>query len=244
MTSRSVEEPLGFPNCPKCPLVSTGAAGVCFTCASKTLPRSSGPHCRVCAQSLPATGICGNPVCSWPDRKVVRVAAIATYSSPLDLAIQRLKYDGGVGWAVIFGRVVHGWMALNLHPSDIDLVVPNPSWSGPEAPVRRHTELVIEAAARDDVMSRWPFDSAPWALTKPVDTPKSAGATWPEKRNAAIAHAAALVVDQSRVKDKRILLYDDVCTTLLTQEYLARRLLREGATSVTGLVLARTEYKR
>ena len=238
-----VEKPLGFPKCAKCYWLKAGSAAECFGCAAKTLTRPKTALCPVCSQALPTgSSTCRNSVCGWSDREIGRVAAIATYTHPLDAAIKALKYNGQTGWALIFGRIVHGWLNANATPETFDLIVPNPTYAGPSTSARQHTERVIDAAAQDDLTRRWRFDHSPWALSKPAETPSSANKTWREKRDAAMAHANAIAVDTRRVHGKRVLIYDDVCTTLLQMEYLARRLKTEGAKSVNGLVLARLEY--
>lgn len=237
-----VESPLGFPRCPSCYWLRAGSADVCFKCASSVLTTRKGPRCRICSQQLQPDGRCRNFICGWDDLRVGSVSSIAVYTAPLSLAITALKYEGKTGWALIFGRLVHGWLNQNLRPDDVDLIIPNPTFSEPGLPARQHTELVISAAAEDDVLHRWPFDRSPWAVTKSRATTRSASKRWRDKRDAARDHADALVVQNSRVAGKRILVFDDVCTTLCQQEYVARTLVQAGAAKVDGLVLARGEF--
>lgn len=170
-----------------------------------------------------------------------RVAAIGTFTDPLKSAIKALKYGGRTEVAPLLGQLVLGWLERNLRPGEVDLIVPNPTWSGRDAPDRRHTERVINAAAALAPTGRWPFDHQPWAVTKPCPTPRSAYRSWAEKRAIARLHAASLTVDSRRVAGRRVLVYDDVATTLFTQDHVARRLLEAGATSVIGLVAARAK---
>jgi predicted amidophosphoribosyltransferase len=236
-----VEPPLGFPRCRNCYWLRAGSSTECFKCASAVFLRRTGPRCQICSQSLQPDGSCRNFVCGWDNLAIGSVASIAEYTNPLAAAIKSLKYDGQLGWALIFGRLVHGWLNENLSPDDIDLIIPNPTYSEPGQPARQHTELVITAASADDLLHRWPFDRAPWAATKSSPTEQSATKNWRDKHDAARSHAAALTIDAARVQGKRILVYDDVCTTLLQQQYVAKRLLQSGAVAVNGLVLARVQ---
>ena len=198
---------------------------------------SAEPHCAVCSATCDSSGKCGNPVCNWDDRVIGRVASIAKYTEPLSTRIKDFKYSGRTGWAPIFGRLVHGWLNENADPNKIDLIVPNPGDPG-----RQHTEMIIAKASKDDVDERWAFDCEPWALSKQVATQQSAKGKWHAKREAAEAHADAIVVDTEFIRGKRIVIFDDVSTTLLQMEYVARRLMAEGAQSVNGLVLARVGF--
>ena len=54
--------------------------------------------------------------------------------------------------------------------------------------------------------------------------------------------ADAFVCHNEKVRDKRIILIDDVCTSGATLESCAAVLKNKGATSVWGLTLAREIY--
>lgn len=238
----TVERPLGFPRCAECYWLRAGSSDVCYRCASAVLTRRPGPHCPICSQRLQPDGTCKNFLCSFDDLSIESVASIAVYTDPLARAIKRLKYEQATGWALIFGRLVHGWLNEHIEPGDVDLIIPNPTYSSPGQPPRQHTELIIQAAAQDDLLHRWPFDQDPWVVTKLTDTPRSATGTWRDKRDAARAHASALSIRSGAIQGRRVLVFDDVCTTLLQQEHVAQRLRQAGASSVKGLVLARAEF--
>lgn len=204
-------------------------------------------HCELCSQSLSAAGApCRNPICGWaPEhRHFTRVDAIALFAHPLEQPIKALKYDGKAGWAMIFGRLIVGW--LNDHQdemADIDLIIGNPSAPG-RLPLQ-HVETIMAAAYTEDTVDRWPIvhPNSP-VLIKLYETPKSAGGgvSWAEKMAAAKAHAAALYLRQS-VAGKRILLVDDVFTTGATFHTVGKLLMTQArALEVRGLVLARVPF--
>lgn len=77
------------------------------------------PHCPVCSQAIAPGRQCGNRLCRLPEaqRGVSRVDAVAMYSGALRNKIHKLKYQGRNGWAMIFGRLLVGWM--ESHPEQM-----------------------------------------------------------------------------------------------------------------------------
>ncbi|MFF8415036.1 ComF family protein [Streptomyces omiyaensis] len=224
-----------------------GTPEICALCATKTLRPLAQYHCKLCSQTLSAADAsCRNPICRWtPEQRFfTRVDAVALFAAPLDAKIKKFKYDGATGWAVIFGRLIVGW--LNAHAdqvADINLIIGNPS-ALERAPIQ-HIETIMLAAHAEDTAGRWPIatPSSP-VLVKTSETKKSAGdgVTWSDKMEAAKAHAAALKLRHS-VEGKRILLIDDVFTTGATFHAVGKMLMTQGgATEVRGLVLARVPF--
>jgi predicted amidophosphoribosyltransferase len=158
------------------------------------------------------------------------------------------KYDDKYGWATIFGRVLLGWLEDNLADRMPDLIVANPTWVEPGSRFATgHTERVLDAAAQEDVIARWNFDVAnPRVVTKTRATAKSARNTAPAKRRAARELRAALAItDREQILGRRILVYDDVCTTGAQLNAVASCLLDDGgAAEVSAVVLARTPWRQ
>ncbi|MFF9244540.1 ComF family protein [Streptomyces sp. NPDC014776] len=166
------------------------------------------------------------------------------YSGALRDKIHKLKYDGIPGWAMIFGRLLVGWM--ESHPEEmegVDYVVGNPTHTGRQ-PIQ-HIEAIMDAAYTEDMRRAFPL-SPPGAhrLVKRTETARSANRTLEEKRAAAIAHAAALTWtgDIDDITGATILLVDDVFTSGSQLQHVARRLRATGAADVRGLVLARVPW--
>jgi predicted amidophosphoribosyltransferase len=201
----------------------------------------------VCSQRLDSDGTCPNWLCTNPRRHISRIHAIAYQSGPLRAVISKYKYEGARHWALIFGRLVLGWLEAHMADAPPELVVVNPTYIGAGGREFAHTEVVIDAAAREDVLRRWPFDvSTPRALVKIRTTSASASATATAKRTAARELRAALrIPDPSRTAGRRILVYDDVCTTASQLDAVAECLIEDGgATRVEALVLARAPWRR
>ncbi|MEU8708712.1 ComF family protein [Streptomyces sp. NPDC048565] len=246
MTAGGLPEPAGFPHCPVCAYVVTGTARLCSDCAGRTLQPLSEPHCPVCSQAVQPGRPCVNRLCALPvaQRGFSRVDAVAVYSGALRDKIHKLKYDGASGWALIFGRLLVGWMYS--HPEQmegVDHVVGNPTHAGRQ-PIQ-HIEAIMDAAFTEDVTRAFPL-SAPGAhrLVKEAETPRSANKSLDGKRTAATAHAAALTWtgDTGDIKGARVLLVDDVFTSGSQLQHVGLRLRASGAADVRGLVLARVPW--
>ena len=238
-------QPLGFPQCPKCTYLRTGPPALCLACASRAFETISADACPICSQMLNG-GDCPNWLCADPTRSIDRIRAIAYSSGALRSKILRYKYDGMWGWSLIFGRLLLAWMSRNERDDRPGLIVANPTFAASGSVRNGHTERVIEAAATEDVLCEWPFDIAdPPAIVKTAATEKSARNIASAKRAAAAELRAALAIpDRSRVEDRRILVYDDVCTTGSQLNAVAACLIDEGgAASVEGIVLARAPWR-
>ncbi len=240
--------PLGFPSCPKCPYLQGGSPVICSSCAHKAFEPIASPACRVCSQFVEDDGSCPNWLCSDPTRRIERIDAIAYLSGSLRKKILDYKYENKWGWSVIFGRILLGWLERNLMFDEPDLILANPTWVEPGSMFQTgHTERVLEAAEREDAIGWWNFDVAtPRALVKTAATEKSAANTASAKRRAAQDLRAVLAIpDRSRVESKRILVYDDVCTTGSQLDAVAACLLDVGgAAEVRAVVLARAPWRR
>lgn len=179
-------------------------------------------------------------MCGWDDRSVDVVHAIALKTGAIDRVLRSLKYnDGQAGWSVIVGRLVVGWLEANVPDDYYGLIVANPTHAD-RAPVR-HTEAILEAARREDLHGRWPFDDEIHpTLIKVHPTTASATGTWRAKKAAADELRWAVNVQHpERVEGQRVLVVDDVTTTLLQLNMIADILLGAGAAAVEGLVIAR-----
>lgn len=192
-------------------------------------------------------GSCPNWLCSDPRRHVQRIYAIAYQSGALRRVINNYKYYGALGWRIIFGRLVLGWLEQHLSQTPPDLIIANPTYVAKDGRPFAHTEAVLEAAAREDLMRRWPFDIInPRAVVKVRPTAQSANATAKAKRAAAQELRSALVIpDPSRTAQRHVLIYDDICTTGSQLDTIAECLLNDGeASAVEALVLARAPWRR
>jgi predicted amidophosphoribosyltransferase len=202
--------------------------------------------CPVCSQMVGADGSCPNWLCDDPGRRIERIDAIAYLSGELRVRIHRYKYEGRTGWALIFGRLLLGWLDANAADDPPDLIVANPTYRDPDAPGPGHVEAIIRSAAQEDLLGRWPFDlHDPPAIIKTQPTEKSAGRTAAAKRAAARDLRSVLAIpDPARTAGRNILVFDDVCTTGSQFNAVADCLLDDGkAANVRALALARAPWR-
>lgn len=233
-------KPAGFPKCGKCPLLSSGDPQTCVNCVASS-SRLQKKRCPVCCRST-VNGPCGNPVCNWDDRSIGIVSAICKRTGAIEAVLKRFKYDGAAAWSTIIGRIVLGWLEVRTDLSlDYDLITVNPTHVDRQP--LRHTELILEAAQLEDQLGLWPLDdSDDTVLVKHTVTTSATvqGTNWPAKKIAADAlWGAVSVAHPDRVEGKRILVVDDVTTTLLQLNVIAGILKSAGAAAVDGLVIAR-----
>lgn len=236
--------PLGVPRCRQCPYRRQGPARICVPRARKTLEGIAPRSCGVCSQRLRDDGSCPNWLCTDPRRRISRIHAIAYLSGSLRNKIHRYKYEGASGWSLIFARLLLGWSEQSPASSP-DLIVANPTFVVAGQAGFAHTELILDVAAREDILGRWPFDTGhPRCIVKIRATPKSARNAAPAKRAAARELRAALrIPDPSRTSGRRVLIYDDVCTTGSQLDAVAACLLDDGhACHVEAITLARARW--
>ncbi|MGH3924259.1 MAG: ComF family protein [Pseudonocardiaceae bacterium] len=203
--------------------------------------------CGVCQQALrEETTTCTNVLCSDPERQFGNVTAVAMKDGPLERKIHRYKYDHKWGWSIIFARLLLGHLERTHNPNSIDLVVACPTYPEKDWPLSTgHTETVLEAAANQDLFGLWPIDTASMrAIIKTGPTPRSAGSSLLERKMKTLLLQPLLrVPDPGRVRGKRILVYDDVSTSGLTINEVARALKNAGAARVDAVVLARQPWR-
>jgi predicted amidophosphoribosyltransferase len=96
---------------------------------------------------------CGNPLCNRSDRYFTWNYAIAMRSGELEQAINRYKYQRRHGWALVFGRVLIGFLEENAEVlRQFDVITASPTYTGPGGRDFDHTRLVLVKAAAEE----WP----------------------------------------------------------------------------------------
>ncbi len=237
-------EPPGFPWCKRCPYRGDrGSPAVCGPCVGQVIRTVPRRRCKVCSQATDEAGSCRNALCASTERVIDRIHAIGVLSGELDTRIRRLKYHGARGWARVFGRVVMHWLDSRTG-LPYDMVVANPTYLGPTTErTFGHTEAVLEVAADEDPVDWWGV--RPQALYRTGQTKRSAGRPSIQKRAAALELRRLLrASDSARLRNRKILVFDDVCTTGYQLNAVAQFLLEDcGAASVGGLVLARAPWR-
>lgn len=193
---------------------------------------------------------CGNPLCSWgPDQRYFeRNYAAAMRSGVLKQVLNAYKYGGQRPWAIIFARVLVGFLNERRDVfGAFDLIVASPTFVGGGGREWDHTREVLREASELDEGARWPFDTGePPAIVKTAPTPQMTGRNWRQRRDIATGplRAALSIPDPVRTRNKRVLVYDDVFTDGQTLNEVARCLILQGeAVSVSGVTLMRQPWR-
>lgn len=222
-----------------CPLCGGQALGgrLCPGCLADVMASADNNlrRCRVCALDLTGYAYC--PDCSFRPRAFERVWAAFDYVPPGDLLIHRYKVERRFALA----RMLAEMLVYRLHNAASVLprhtiLVPVPASGAsirqrgfnPAAEVARCLAQQLQLVYRPDLLLRAREGVRQTHLTR-AERALSTG---------------DLYVCPGRVESALIAVVDDVLTTGSTLDSIARQFKAAGATSVCGLVLARTPYRR
>jgi ComF family protein len=157
----------------------------------------------------------------------------AVFEGPIRNALHRLKYKGDIALGEVLARPLvglfkdMGWA--------VDLVAPVPL--GVARKAERGYNQATLLAQPFALGSRLVF--RPEALVKTRDTRTQVGLSAPERRTNV---AGAFRANPKVVKNKLVVVVDDVTTSGATIEACAQALLEAGARQVYGLTLARPAF--
>jgi len=220
------------------PLRELTAVPVCAACLD-TLPPARSPHvCQVCglpfenAAPLHQVETCG--LCRRQAPAFHKARGYGSYDGKLRQLIHLLKYSRMRPLARPLARCMASRLG-ELGP--LDLIIPVPL-HGPRKWRRGFNQA--EALARE--VSR--FAGVPWTagvLRRTRATPPQVGLSHRQRR-LNLTGAFAVRRPES-VRQRRVLLVDDVMTTGATLDTCARALTAAGARSVAGLTAARAKRR-
>ncbi|MBO5245598.1 MAG: ComF family protein [Selenomonadales bacterium] len=203
----------------------------CPSCGSETEMR--GMWCEQCLAEVWALR-----QLSVPQRgPLTMCTALVHYHGGVKVVLRDMKFRGKKKDALCLTSLLERMPASRL-AGDCDVVVPVPI-SEHKRRVRgfNQTEVLFESWARENGLD-WRAD----ALVRVRDTE----AQWrlgKRERKANLVDAFA-VADADAVRGKCVLLVDDIYTTGATMEVCASLLLKAGALSVKGLVMASESIKK
>jgi ComF family protein len=206
---------------------ASGDRLICEACESE-LPFST-PACPRCALAGASNEECGACIADPPHYDAS--CAAFTYTYPVDVLIQALKYGGQLALA--------GWFAHQLQQrvgkvGDVDLIVPLPLH--PERLAERGFNQAAEIAK---TMSRFSGVAMDAQLARRVrNTAPQTELPWRERAQN-MRQAFSCERDLAGLS---IVVIDDVMTTGATLNEFARTLKRSGARRVQNWVVARTPH--
>jgi ComF family protein len=201
---------------------------LCDSCAAK-LDRLVPPFCPRCG--LPETGRGDCPDCSGLDLSIDGICSPLIFRKLTREAIHQLKYHNMRVMAVPLANILHSYLAEN--PIEADFLVPVPLHPkrlrergyNQSLLLARHLGKLACIAVREDVIKRC------------VNTPPQARTGSSAERHSNMRGAFACTY--GKLKDKKVLLIDDVSTSGATLDACALALKKAGAASVRGLTVAR-----
>jgi ComF family protein len=187
--------------------------------------------CPICGNVQASTVVCRKCRVSPPGYSALRSWAV--FEGPIRNALHRLKYKGDMALGEVLARPLAslfkdmGWA--------VDLVAPVPLGVARKAErgYNQATLLAQPFALENRLVFR------PEALVKIRDTRTQVGLSVPERRTNV---AGAFKANPKVVKEKLVVVVDDVTTSGATIEACAQALLEAGARQVYGLTLARPAF--
>ncbi len=219
---------------------------LCPECREGFLPAAS-PLCPVCGEVFSSRQgkdhLCG--ACIESPRRFRKARAVGVYEKGLLKAVHCLKYRGRIELASPLGKLLFSEFHRHWPPGDIDLVIPVPL-HGERMRTRGFNQSLL-------LLRDWPkrmgsagygmnaIRIAPELLKRSESTPPQTGLG--RKQRMKNLRGAFTVPAPQRVKNRRVLLVDDVYTTGATADACTGALRKAGAARMDVLTLARTTGK-
>ncbi len=204
----------------------------CGNC-QKNLVVIAGLICDVCGEPQKTSGTCAKCKQSRPLYKALRSWVV--FKDPVQTALHKLKYrrDVGLGDALALPLAEY----VSILNWDVEMLVPIPLSS------KRYSErgynqadLIAKPLA---MILKWNY--APYALKRTKHTRSQVGLNVAQRLENV---QNAFVANSYLVKNKKILLMDDVATTGATLNSASRALIEAGASVVYALTAARAISQR
>lgn len=196
--------------------------------------------CRICGEKLFSSFVdagdgplCG--MCRRAEPRFKRAVAFGAYEGALRDVIHLFKYNGVRPAGKLLGQLLDRAVAEMALPDSV-IVIPVPLWLG-KRQARGFNQAEAIARAFLSVQSsrsiQWDTD----ILARTRDTVSQTGLSRHQRR--ANVRGAFKVLKPERVKDRTVLIVDDVMTTGTTAGECARVLRRAGAKEVFVATVAR-----
>ncbi len=201
----------------------------CDAC-KKTLPYNDGAICEHCGRAV----ISFEPVCSTCKNVLVdldKCRSCFVYKPPISMLIKKAKYDNGVFVIDYFAKELSMLYLQNYFNADFLVFVP---MSTKAEKKRGYNQSKLLAEKVSKIVNVPVLE----CLEKKKETARQATLDRAERLKNLID--AFSVTDKKVVKDKTIVIVDDVSTTGATAQAIAQKLKKAGAKSVNLITIAST----
>ena len=224
------------PECPACGtvLIADGEQLFCPECLS-TINFTTSPLCTSCGLPFTVTEganhLCEDCILAPPPFSMAR--ALGKYEGSLLDVIHLFKYHGNVSAGEALGRMMAKARYDSLAIGNYSLIIPVPLHLKKLRDRGFNQSLIL--ASQISKMFSIPLDFT--TLRRVIHTESQVGLS--RQKRAANVRGAFEITDQSRIKNKKVLLIDDVYTTGSTAKECSKILAQNGAEEVAVLTLAR-----
>lgn len=218
--------------CIKCGAILEHAQGLCTTCWP-LIPFIAKPYCSCCGLpfdfEIGEDALCGACTHTRPQYKTAR--SVFVYTSNSKDLILKFKHTDSIYCAPIFAE----WMGTLVKDVEQPLCIPVPlHWTRLFMRTYNQAGLLAQKIAKQN---GWTY--APSILIRKRRTP-SQGHMTKAQRISNVSRAFAVSEKQQKtLKNRTILLVDDVFTTGATLDACSKTLLKAGAKEVHALTLGR-----
>lgn len=205
---------------------------ICADCFA-TIGFIEEPFCLRCSRPLKSfeDGICHD--CRKEKRYFKKIYSMGLYQGVLREAILLLKYQKIKALIPPLGELLLKYCQPRLKMNGFDLIFPVPLFRS-----KKKTREFNQAESFARIIGEhFSLPVSNKNLLRIRDTRKMSGLNTGERRRN--VKDAFLVKKKEEIKNKRLLLVDDICTTAATVDECSRILLQAGAREVTVLTLAR-----
>lgn len=207
------------------------AQPVCEACVARFAQPQ--PRCRRCALPVTSgTAECGHCIATPPP--VDACHAALSYGYPWSALVAQYKFNGHPGWAASFATLMRSAPWIEPALEDAELVLPMPL-SRERLVERGFNQALLLARALS------PAKSQAGLLLRVRHTRAQSELDRKARLQNVQGAFAVEPLRQAAVRGKRVALVDDVMTSGASLFAASHALREAGATSVTGLVLARTD---